>query len=1119
MSVERPDPGLAQTAASLDGRTPAPPNPLALARTQTPQPSLEETQAPLPPALDKTQTPLPPDLERTQPPLPPALERTHTPLPPALERTHTPVPAALAKTVTPAPDGDDEAASPLVAPTRLSDGEGRPALPLPAVDEDRRVKDLVKAKLFRTKARPVKIGRFTVLDRLGEGGMGIVYTAYDDHLDRKVAVKVLRGEATRQDEVGKTRLLREAQAMARLSHPNIVTVHAADTFEDGSVYIAMEFVRGKSLDAWLRGPSRRAWREVLEVFVKAGRGLEAAHHAGIIHRDFKPHNVLVGDDGAVKVLDFGLARSAEHAGSEELSVTPPSGSYSNSLLDAPLTRTGAIMGTPAYMAPEQHLGRPASAQSDQFSFCISLYEGLYGLHPFDCTTLASLVADVNAGKIKEPPASTKVPGWLRKVLLRGLAVDPGRRFSSMTELLVQLGRDPEAQRRRWLAATGFAGFIGAASFGAASMFTGEVATCEGASEEIAAVWDASRGEAVRAAILATGVSYAADTWGRIAPRLDAYAAEWAAMRTEACETHRSAKQSDQLFDLRMACLDQRREGFAALVEVFSAADAGAAEKAALAVDALAPLASCGDSEALLQSVPPPEDPAVRARVADERASLARAKSLEDAGRYDDASTRVGEVVANAEALGYKPLLAEALLRQGSVRMQSGQYPAAEQSLSEALWTGLSAGHAEVAATAASKRMFVQAGTLGPQAALGELRLVRSLVERTAAHPQIEGEFLNNLGAAYVLAGRFVEAREALAAALASKRTHGASELEVAFSLGNRGVVELLSENPAEAILALTDAASRTRAALGPEHPMTLQMQFNVGQALLMQGRLREALTTLQEVASRTSAAEGADAPILATMHTAIGDVAAVVRDDELMSSSYQRALELSAKHGDESGEGFVRALLGLADLASRRGDVDELSARAEQALTRRREHLGGDHVETGYAEWRHGAALLVAGRAEQALEHFARAREIYRRGESGEAPAMASAIESSGVAALRLGRAAEAEAELRRALAIREAVLAPESLAIAQGLRHLGDAVLAQGRADDAAPLLRRAVGLYAAVADEDHPDLAAARFSLARAAGERGLAEQALATLRARGPGFAREAEEIAAWLKEQAG
>ena len=225
---------------------------------------------------------------------------------------------------------------------------------------------------------------------------------------------------------------------------------------------------------------------------KAGRGLAAAHRAGIVHRDFKPHNVLVGDDGAIKVLDFGLARAVEHAGSEELSATPESGAYNqdgNSLLDVPLTRTGAIMGTPAYMAPEQHQGLPATALSDQFSFCVSLHEGLYGSHPFDCSTLGALIAGVTMGRVQEPASSSRVPGWLRRVVLRGLAVEPDKRWPSMTAVLAELARDPAQTRKRWFASTALAGFVGAGSFGAAALLPSAAALCQGIDAELGGVWD------------------------------------------------------------------------------------------------------------------------------------------------------------------------------------------------------------------------------------------------------------------------------------------------------------------------------------------------------------------------------------------------------------------------------------------------------------------------------------------------------------------------------------------------------------------------------------------------------------------------------------------------------
>ena len=300
------------------------------------------------------------------------------------------------------------------------------------------LKNVIKAQLFPEHAVPVTIGRFRVLRPLGAGGMSVVYAAYDEKLDRRIALKLLRGGESPDSQA---RLLREAQAMARLSHPNVVTVHEVGTWND-QVYVAMEFVRGRDLRAWLaEGPQGRA--DVVEVFAAAGRGLAAAHHAGIIHRDFKPANVLLGDDGRVRVLDFGLARTGDDLAAPDHSLARPI----HASLTASLTATGALVGTPAYMSPEQHAGRLADARSDQFSFCVALWEGLYGASPFAGTTIAALADDVVAGRLAPVPEDSNVPAWLRRLLLRGLAVDPAQRWPSMDDLLDELDRDPEKLRR------------------------------------------------------------------------------------------------------------------------------------------------------------------------------------------------------------------------------------------------------------------------------------------------------------------------------------------------------------------------------------------------------------------------------------------------------------------------------------------------------------------------------------------------------------------------------------------------------------------------------------------------------------------------------------------------
>jgi predicted Ser/Thr protein kinase len=276
------------------------------------------------------------------------------------------------------------------------------------------------------------IGRYLVIGVAGVGGMGVVYTAYDETLDRKVAVKVLRptdwSGVERREQV-----LREAQAMARVTHPNVVPIYEVGVF-DGRIFLAMEFVEGATLREWQRQEGR-SWEEVIGAYLAAGDGLLAAHRAGLVHRDFKPDNVLVGADGRPRVVDFGLARVDAAAES------PLAPGDTSPHLHAQHSTAGRVIGTPTYMPPEQQRGEPADARSDQFSFCVALYEALYGTPPFEGATMEERMANITAGAVRPAPASP-VPPPVERTLRRGLAADPAQRFPSMDPLLTALSLDP-----------------------------------------------------------------------------------------------------------------------------------------------------------------------------------------------------------------------------------------------------------------------------------------------------------------------------------------------------------------------------------------------------------------------------------------------------------------------------------------------------------------------------------------------------------------------------------------------------------------------------------------------------------------------------------------------------
>jgi eukaryotic-like serine/threonine-protein kinase len=364
---------------------------------------------------------------------------------------------SLVAALAPAP-GDLDADSDLVtSPVKLPLGKRgrrapelgmapteRPPQPLPSTARGRR-----PAHRDPVVAAGDTIGRYIILARLGAGGMGVVFTAYDPQLDRKVALKLLRTGAGLGKDEARARLIREAQAMSQLAHPNVVAVYDVGTATTGEVYIAMELVEGETLTSWL-GHWDRSWREILELFFQAGRGLSAAHARGLVHRDFKPDNVLVGTDGRVRVTDFGLARSLLEQ-VDELARDMPRPELE--ALRVTLTATGTVLGTPRYMAPEQLRGADADARSDQFSFCIALYEALYGCHPLPGDSVIDMVQ--HGAEARPAPEDTKVPVAIGRAIGRGLSSEPVRRFPTLAALLVELTPPPAGVGRRgWVAVLG-----------------------------------------------------------------------------------------------------------------------------------------------------------------------------------------------------------------------------------------------------------------------------------------------------------------------------------------------------------------------------------------------------------------------------------------------------------------------------------------------------------------------------------------------------------------------------------------------------------------------------------------------------------------------------------------
>ncbi len=547
--------------------------------------------------------------------------------------------------------------------------------------------------------RGTTLGRYLVLDKLGEGGMGVVYQAYDPELHRRVALKLLHGEAGHSEgaSAGRARLLREAQAIARLSHPNVVHVYDVGTVGD-HVFLALEYVDGEHLGRWLKR-EKRSWREVLDVFRAAGRGLAAAHAVGLVHRDFKPDNVLVGKDGRVLVSDFGLARADEerHADLPTARATPPTP------LDTPLTEFGTVMGTPGYAAPEHLRGGPGDALSDQFSFAASLWAGLYGQRPYRVDNWHEYREALARG-LPEPSPSSKVPAWLRRAAERGLAHDAKARYPTMDLFLDDLARDPAQRRRRVMIAAGLVVLAGAA-IGTTVVATRRAAAdraqlCTGADQRLAGVWDAARRDSVQRAFTATAKPFAAAAFERTAAKLDERAHAWIAMHTEACQATRlRGDQPESVLALRMACLDARRRELGQLVDVLAAADAPVVERAVQAASSLSPLDDCANVTRLLATDAPPVDAATRGKLDELRTSLDRAKALGDGGKYKDAVALAKQVSDAARTLGYGPFLADSLELLGLEQSYAGDPESAAANLRAAVRVADTSRHDALRATA------------------------------------------------------------------------------------------------------------------------------------------------------------------------------------------------------------------------------------------------------------------------------------------------------------------------------------------------------------------------------------------------------------------------------------
>jgi tetratricopeptide (TPR) repeat protein len=801
-----------------------------------------------------------------------------------------------------------------------------------------------------------RIGRYVVFEEIGRGGMGRVLRAYDPKLRREVALKAVRSATL--GRAGARRLVAEARAMAKLSHQNVVAVYDVEELAADEVVLVMEYVAGETMTEWLRQP--RAWTKVVATFRQAGRGLVAAHAAGLLHRDFKPDNVLVARDGRARVTDFGLAREVVL---ERTGESTPAPARVRSTGDH--TLTGAIVGTLPYLAPERLRGAAADTATDQFAFCVSLWQALFGARPFAGRTVGELAFAMTAGRPQPPIGAPKVPPWLVEVVARGLANDARERWPSIDALLHALARDPARRRRRWSIAALGIGAVGVAAIGVVVWDGVEACSTDDARTHLHGVWDDARRDEVREAMASTNASYAPEVWTRTEHALDAYASAWARMHVDACAaTTIRGEQSPAVLDLRMACLHRARDGLSAAVDILATADVRTVRNAHDVTGNLAPLDRCADAEALQSEVEPP-----RADEADAvqrvRAHLAHARAAALAGHYAEAQAAVDAATEEARDLEYGSVRTEATYVRGWMADRNGDYEGAREALQETLRLAAQWQQWDKMYDAAQLLLYVVGYRMGRfEEAHSHGELAAGLA---VGDPVREARVADALATVLHARGRFEEAEAHHRRGLALReRALGSDHVNVAASRNN--LATLLVDRGAydEAELLQRRALASWEVSLGASHPIVGQAHHNLANTLHFQGRIEESETEYRRAIALLEAALGPDHPDPAASRHNLANILTLLGQHEAAEAEHRRALPVLEKAYGADNPRVAQARHNFAVDLEKQGEIDEAEAHYRRSLAAFEAVLPEDHPHVAGSRRHLANVLLERGAIDEA---------------------------------------------------------------------------------------------------------------------------------------------------------
>lgn len=761
-----------------------------------------------------------------------------------------------------------------------------------------------------TAAPAGRFGRYVIERGLGAGGMGVVVAARDPDLDRAVAIKFLQ----RIGPTAEAALVAEARAMARLSHPNVVTVHEVLRVGERAG-IVMELVEGSTLDGWLAAAPRR-WPAIVDVYVQAARGLAAAHRAGLIHRDFKPTNALIDRHGVVRVTDFGLARTDD---------------------DDDRTRGG----TPSYMAPEVRGGAPADARADQWALGSAATRAL-----------------ADGRRTGGPP-----PRAIAKALARACADEPADRFADLDALIAALSR-ARVRPRRW--AIG-AALLGAAAIGAAllSLRAGSGARAPScarlAADELGPTWSVGRRADLATAFVRRGVAGAA-AWPGTDAALDRQAAAWIGARAATCKADRTAAIAPSLADLRLACLSRRRSELAALVDAAGAPAVDAIGRAQVLALGLTDPALCLDGAALARREPVPDDPALRGPVASLRAKLAAATARAELGEYTAARVALAALTEEARALGWAPLVAEALIAAGVAASGERDHAAAAALLDEGVLVAEAAGHDLATARGLVALVDVRGhGLVSPDDGLAVVPRARAVLTRLGGDPALLAELETHRGRIYMDQARYADALAVFEAVLAERRARAPGRPEIAASLLDGGDALVKLGRPGEAMPRYREAVERRAALFGVDHVLTQRARFSVGNGQLELGDYPAAAEIYRATIASYEAVYGPTHPMLVTPLNNLGLTLQLVGQPAAAAEVFERGLAVATATGaDPVAVAGLHQNLGasLRDL----GRTEAARVHLERGATDFEASLGPAHPSTVWATARLLAFERAAGR-------------------------------------------------------------------------------------------------------------------------------------------------------------